>query len=127
MPRPDQLVDITVDADIGAAPRDQFSTVALVGSPPTSEEPTDGFNNATRHTDAASVATAFGDGLDVHNAATEAFAEDVGAVWAIVLEATETTEVVGERVNRRTPRPSRPSLSRGRRRSRFRSTAAELT
>lgn len=95
MPHPDQLVDITVDADIGAAPRDQFSTVALVGSAPTSEAPTDGFNNATRHTDAASVATAFGDGSDVHNAASEAFAEGVGAVWAIVLEATETTEVVG--------------------------------
>lgn len=95
MPHPDQLVDITVDADIGAAPRDQFSTVALVGSAPTEDEPTDGFNNATRHTDAASVATAFGDGSDVHNAATEAFAEGVGAVWAIVLEATESTETVG--------------------------------
>lgn len=95
MPHPDQLVDITVDADIGAAPRDQFSTVALVGSAPTEDEPTDGFNNASRHTDAASVATAFGDGSDVHNAAQEAFAEGVGAVWAIVLEATESTETVG--------------------------------
>lgn len=95
MPHPDRLVDITVNADTGAAPRDQFSTVALVGSASSSEEPTDGFNNATRHTDAASVATAFGDGSDVHNASTEVFAEGVGAVWAMVLEATETTEVVG--------------------------------
>lgn len=95
MPHPDQLVDITVSADTGAAPRDQFSTVALVGSAPTSEEPTDGFNSATRHTDAASVASAFGEGSDVHNSASEAFAEGVAAVWAIVLEATETTEVVG--------------------------------
>ncbi|WP_330633719.1 hypothetical protein [Halocatena halophila] len=94
MPHPDSLVDITVDADIGAAPRDQFSTVALIGSAAT--EPPDGFNNATRHLDAESVASGFGDGTAIHNQAKEVFAEGVGALWAIVLEETETTEVIAD-------------------------------
>lgn len=93
MPHPDRLVEIDVQANTGASPREQFATPALIGS--ASTEPTDGFNNITRHTTAVSVADAYGDGSDVHIAAQETFAEGAQALWAVVLEATEVTEVLG--------------------------------
>ncbi|ADJ14474.1 hypothetical protein [Halalkalicoccus jeotgali] len=95
MPRIDNAVSFTVEEEFAASPRDTLQEVALIGSAPTAEEPTAGFNSLSHYTDASAVADDFGEDSDVHTAAMEVFGEGTEMLRAMVLEASEHTETFG--------------------------------
>lgn len=92
MPAADNLTDFTTVTEFSAIPQDTFSDAALIGTAPTAEEPTAGFNQAVRYTDPANVATDFTEGSDVHEAAKQAAAEGAQDYAVIVAEEVTHTD-----------------------------------
>ena len=89
---PNTVVNIDLRAETGAVPQPTYSDLVIIGRNPEIADPTT--NTPSLYNSAATVATDFGVGSDVHTAALQI--QEMGARewWVVMLDTTTHTETV---------------------------------
>ena len=92
---PQNIVDIDLSAETGAAPQETFTDPAVIGTADASP-PNANFGEVNTYSDAGTVADDYGSDADVTAASEQLAARGVASWYVVVYEETEHTETVSD-------------------------------
>lgn len=91
---PEDIVTIDLTTETGSPAKPTYNDMVVIGRAQSAPDP--GFNNPQPYSNVSNVATDFGTGSDVHVASQRVAAKGAEEWHVVVLEETETTEVIGD-------------------------------